>query len=179
MADLQLVPSVNPKEVVRDDEMLRLFAQGLTMAETSRVTGWSYVTIRRAARRTSFLEKLKNYDEALYLRIDEELKAGKFNMASRIEEAASEALDEMLSLARTSKRDDVKYKACQDLMDREPTISRTKKVEGSGLVVNMPINMKILQATALALQEEKEYFQKKEEERLLREAKVVESATVN
>ncbi len=166
-----------PKEIVRDAEMLRLLCQGLTMMECSKIMGWSYVTIRKACKRQEFLAKLKEFNIEVYERVDEEIKAGKFNIAKRIEEAASEALDQMLSLARGAKAESIKYKACQDLMDREPAASRTRKVE-TGTSFYMPVSVQVLQATAIALKEEQDYMKKIEEDKALA-AKVVEGQRVN
>ncbi len=156
MADVGL-HVVNPKVVVRDEEMLRLFCQGLTMRDVARATGWSYATIMKACKREAFMFKLKEYSLEVWKRVDEELQSNKYDLVARLEEAAEVALDEMVRLASEGHNEGVRMKAAQDIMDRDPRISRTKKVEG--LAGGLPqINIQILQAAARAMQEEEQYL---------------------
>lgn len=153
---ITLVPE-NPKVTVRDEEMMRLFCQGLTMADVARVTGWSYATIMKACRREVFMMKLKEFNQEVWSRIDEELKANRYDVVKRLEEAAAEALEEMQRLAVGGNSEMVRLKASQDLMDRDVRISRTKRVEGSGQ--SPQINIQVLQAAAQAMKEEQRYLE--------------------
>lgn len=153
-----------PTLVVREDEMIRLFAQGLTINDVADYMGIGLQTVRRMVRRRAFLDKLKEYNEGVYEQIDKQLLANKTEtFARRVEEAAEEALEQMISLARTGISENIRFKAAQDLMDREIRTARSAKSDSSAKTAPT-INISVLQQAAAVVREEEQYRQKQLEE---------------
>lgn len=89
----------------------------------------SYWTVRNYAKDPEFMGQLKLKSQEIYNRLDAELAANKEDMKERLERASEEALEMMIELARSS-TGVIKLKSCQDLLDRDTRVSRTKRLEG-------------------------------------------------
>jgi len=167
-----LVPVVNTaaalKEFVRDEEFLRLVVQTRSVREAAKLSKWSYATALKACKRSEFMIKLREYSESVWAEVDEELAAYRLNVTERLEEASAECLEQMFELAKGAKNETVKLKAAQDLMDRDPRISRTRKIEGGSPKVEL--NFQVLQLAANAIKEEKDFLERKRVE----QAKLIE-----
>src|SRR5277367_6704803 len=112
--------------IVMDEEILRLLMSGLTLKEISVHLGCHYATAMNHARRPEFLLKLKDLSGEIYKRVDEEMMNKKANIMARLEEASEIALEEMIALVQESKDPNMKFKAAQDLMDRNSQSSRSR-----------------------------------------------------
>jgi hypothetical protein len=138
---------------LRQEELLRLLLAGYKLKEAAaylKVTPW---TVYRYLRETEFMNALKAANEEIWAQVDAEIKGNKIGIVQRAEEAAQDALEEMIKLAKGARQEGVRFKAAQDLMDRDTRISRTKRVEGEG--DRRPIlNAVFLQQAVAAMREE-------------------------
>ena len=116
---------------VREQELMRLLLAGYMMKECAALMKMSYKTVRDYARQPEFLVQLKELSREVYERVDAELRNLKEPLLMKLEEASAEALDRMIELMKHSKQEGVAFKAAQDLLDRTPELSRTRKLEGS------------------------------------------------
>jgi hypothetical protein len=117
-------------KLVREEQLLRLLLAGYMLRECAVQMKISYRTVRLYAHDTGFLMKLKSLSKEIYARVDGELQANADDIMSKLESYSMEALDEMMELARAEKGM-TKLKACQDIMDRNPQVSRTKRIEAT------------------------------------------------
>jgi hypothetical protein len=146
-------------KLVREEELLRLLMAGYMLKECASQMQMSYRTVREYAKQADFLQRLKALSEVVYARVDGELRASKEAIVQRLEEASDKALDEMMKLVEMEGTGMVKLKACQDIMDRDQRVSRTKKVEGS--VSHDFVNPMLLVHAAATARELEQYEAKK------------------
>lgn len=141
---------------VKEQELLRLLMCGYSMKECGVHVGLTYKTIRDYARSAVFLAKLKEMSCNVYERVDAELKNSKDTINARLEEFSEEALEEMFMMAKRLPDGMVKLKALQDIEDRDPRISRQKRVEGTTAVSFVdPLFLVHASATARELEAKK------------------------
>jgi hypothetical protein len=138
---------------LRKEELLRLLLARYTLKEAAaylRVTPW---TVRKYCREKGFMETLREKDEKVWETVEAELTNSKVSIIQRAEEGAALALDEMISLCQSGKSEMIRHKSAQDLMDRDPRISRTKRLEGDGRSGPV-LNALFLQQAVAAMNEE-------------------------
>lgn len=116
---------------IRKDELIRLLLAGFMLKECANRLRISYHTVCKYARGPEFLEELRQVSEDVWRRVDEELTDSKSAFVLRAEEASEDALVAMRNLLE-SQNEHIVYKAAQDLMDRDPRVSRTRRIEGTG-----------------------------------------------
>ena len=112
------------KEVV-----LRLLASGLPVYEVAKQTKTSGMTIVKWFRDPVMLERLKELNEMVWADLDAQLKVRATRTFERIQEASDEALDKVLELMHSADSEVVQMRCAQDILDRDPDTSKTKKVE--------------------------------------------------
>jgi predicted transcriptional regulator len=151
---------MTPATVVREEEMFRLFTQGLSVREVAEHMGMSYPTIARYIKRAGFQQRLREYNGIVWEKVDEEIRGGKLSdITARLEEGAEEALDTMIRLAKGGSTESIKLKASQDLLDRSARTSKVKTDTGSH---QMPqINIAVLQQAARVVEEETQFFKQR------------------
>lgn len=148
---------MQPTLVVKEEEMFRLFCQDLTLEEVASAMGLAKSTVRRYCRRSGFQARLRQFSATLFENVDKQLSR-KYDdaMASRLDEAAEEALEEMMQLSKHGGSESVRLKASQDLLDRHAATSRIKqKQEDPGRALQ--INIAVLQSAAQTVKEEQEW----------------------
>lgn len=116
-------------KLVRTEELMRLLLCGHMLKECAIHMRLSYWTVRNYAKDPAFMTQLREKSTEIYARLDAELAANKEDMKEKLERASEEALEMMIELARTS-TGVIKLKSCQDLLDRDTRVSRTKRIEG-------------------------------------------------
>lgn len=117
---------------LRQDEFLRLLLSGYTIREAAAYMKISPFTCFGYLREPDFMARLRERNSAIWQEVDRELKNTKVGIVQKAEEAAQEALEEMIKLCKGSSSESIRFKAAQDLLDRDPQVSRTKRIEGSG-----------------------------------------------
>jgi hypothetical protein len=125
---LRANPMHEAAKLVRKEELMRLLLCGHMLKECAIHMRLSYWTVRGYAKEPGFLLDLKSKSTEIYARLDAELAANKEDMKEKLERASEEALEMMIELARTS-TGVIKLKSCQDLLDRDTRVSRTKRLD--------------------------------------------------
>jgi len=115
-------------KLVRQEELMRLLLCGHMLKECAAHMRMSYWTVRNYAKDPLFLSQLREKSNEIYRRLDAELLSSKEDMKEKLERNSEEALEYMMELARTS-TGVIKLKACQDILDRDTRVSRTKKID--------------------------------------------------
>lgn len=114
--------------LVKRDELMRLLLCGHMLKECAIHMRLSYCTVRSYAREPEFLAQLREKSNEIYKRLDAELVASKEDIKERLERNSEEALEYMMEIARSS-TGMIKLKACQDVLDRDSRVSRTRKID--------------------------------------------------
>ncbi len=135
-----------------EEKIVRLLSEGANVKEIASVLGLTTPYVIRYVRRPRLLKRLYNFNKEAFDNLQEEYKASKEAITERLEEASLLALEELIELATGSKSDVVRYKASQDILDRNPTVSRTKRLEG-GAVSNTFMNSQVLMQMAAVARE--------------------------
>lgn len=115
-------------KLVKKEELMRLLLCGHMLKECAIHMRMSYWTVRNYAKDTHFLQELKEKSNEIYRRLDAEITASKEDMKERLERNSEEALEYMMEIARES-TGTLKLKACQDILDRDARVSRTRKID--------------------------------------------------
>jgi len=120
-------------------------------AEHLRVTPW---TITQDCKDEKFRGLLRERSEAAFLQLDQHFIEMKAERVERLEEASALALEQMIELCERGSSESIRYKAAQDIMDRDKELGKTKRPEGGSS--NMPnfFNSKFLQQVAVVINEE-------------------------
>jgi hypothetical protein len=146
---------------VREEELLRLLLTGFTVREASTHMRCSYPHATRVARSPEFLLRLREHSSEIAKRLVNELSTTQIEMAQKLEEASAKALEEMIQMMDTlDQPSKLKMNICQDLLDRDPRSSRTKRMELSGAMSHEFINPAVLIHAAATAKELKEYQEK-------------------
>jgi hypothetical protein len=149
--------------LIRDEELMRLLLTGFTVKEASAQMHKGYQSCCHAARKPEFLLRLREHSGEIAKRLIDELSTSQIEMAQRLEEASAQALDEMIEMMQDLDKPSVlKLKVCQDLLDRDPKSSRTKRLDVSGNMSHQFINPAVL-VHAAATARELEQFQARKE----------------
>jgi hypothetical protein len=124
----------NPaRKIIRREELLRLLLQGFTIPECAAHMKSAAQTIRKYCREPEFLLILKEHSGEIAKRLVDELATNQVEMAQKLEEASAEALEEMIMMMRSLEQPTkLKLQVCQDLLDRDPKSSRTKRMDITG-----------------------------------------------
>lgn len=150
------------RRIVRNEELLRLMLMGLTLPECAAQMKMNLHTIRLHARKPEFLILLKEHSSEIAKRLVEELSTSQIEMAQRLEEASSAALEEMMRMmGELDSPSQLKLKVCQDLLDRDPKSSRTKRVDLTGSMSHEFINPAVLIHAAATAKEMQEFQSRK------------------
>jgi len=116
---------------IRQDELLRLLLSGYKPREAAVYLKVSTWTVYKYCRDPEFMAELRAKNADMWALVDAEINQTKLGIVQRAEEGAREALEEMINLAKGGLAETTRLRACQDLLDRNPEISRTKRLEGS------------------------------------------------
>ena len=135
-----------------EEKIVRLLSEGANVREIANVLGLTTVYVSRYVRRPRLLKRLYDFNKEAFDNLQEEYKVSKEAITERLEEASLLALEELIELATGSKSDVVRYKASQDILDRNPQVSRTKRLEG-GAVSNTFMNSQVLMQMAAVARE--------------------------
>lgn len=120
-------------QMVAEAELLQCVLVGMTLREASESMRASYWKIRKIARQPDFLLKVKEHSAEVAQRMCDELVTSQVDMAKKLEAASEAALEEMLQMMGESPNTSaLKFKIAQDLLDRDPRSSRTKRIESTG-----------------------------------------------
>jgi hypothetical protein len=154
----RLIGRTEATRAVAEAELLKYLLIGFTLKEACQQMKCAYGTVRKLAKEPVFLLKLKEQSGEIANRLVDELSRSQVEMAQRLEEASSIALDEMLAMMGELPQGNLKYKICQDLLDRDPKSSRTKRMDLTGNMSHQFINPAVL-IHAAATAKEIEKFQ--------------------
>jgi len=147
---------------VLEKEILQCLLVGMTLREASDSMRASYWKIRKVARQPAFLLKVKEHSDEIAQRMMDELVHTQVDMAKKLEEASQVALDEMMAMmADLDQPSKLKVNICQDILDRNPQSSRTKRMDLTGAMSHEFINPAVL-IHAAATAKELEGYQRKE-----------------
>lgn len=136
--------------------ILRLFVRGLVAKEIAKALNVTKWTVGKYLRDPRFRDLVKAYnDEVLFKRLDEEIAEKTYDHIERMSQLTESALDTMEELLGTE-NEAIRFKAAQDLLDRNPETSRMKKVEVNDKD-NNPLSPEMLMAMAATIQEEENY----------------------
>lgn len=139
-------------KMIADEELLRLLLLGMTVREAAGHMRSSYGRCCKVARSPQFLLRLREQSGEIAKRMVDELSTTQIEFAHRLEEASAQALEEMMSMMdELETPSNLKYKIAQDLLDRDPRASRTKRLEASA--THEFINPEVLQRAATAARE--------------------------
>jgi len=137
---------------IKRDELMRLLLQGYTIRECAHSIGMTYTTAQRYVKEPEFREKIKEKSAELNQKLEEELFTQKLTFNQRLSEMADAALDEMERLMVESPAEGIRFKASQDILDRDGRAPRTARTTGLHAVVQ--VDLETLMAAAKAMDEE-------------------------
>lgn len=144
--------SSRKKFVTQFGQVVESFMRLGEMKRVSEETGISiYVLRTHFFSNPEFISLFKASNEQIFLQATQEIRERQENFLKRAANLAEEALDKMEYLLHESGNEHLQFKAAQDLLDRDPRLSRTKRVEGSG--VAFKVDVKVLQLAAQAARE--------------------------
>lgn len=133
----------------RFGEVLQAFLECGTVSAVAKKTGLTHYLLNKYFfSNTEFCNLLKGTNEAIFLEATKEIRDTQKGFVQKAQMLAEEALDELERLLHESESDHIKFKVAQDLLDRDPRLSRTKRIEGSGATIKLESNVLILAAQA-------------------------------
>lgn len=147
---------------VKEQELMRLLLAGYMVKEAAAQLQLSVWTVRKYARQPEFLLKLKQCSAEIYERVDAELSAQRTGLVERVDAAADRALTVMEHLMDNAKKEELKFKAAQDVLDRAPEVSRTRKIDSTAKQEHSFLNPMVLMHAAATAQEVAAYNEQKE-----------------
>jgi len=109
--------------------LLRMMAEGRSMKECAHALGRHPSTIRIWLRDVDFMAELKALNKQVWAKLDAELVAKANTTMERIQEVSDDALNKLLDLMEHADSQVVQMRCAQDLLDRNPDTSKTKKIE--------------------------------------------------
>lgn len=138
--------------MVAEEEVLALLLTGLTLKEIAEQMRCAYGTVRRIARKPEFLLQVREKSAEIAKRFVTELATSQVDFAMQLEEASARGLEEMMKMMDEIEGPSVlKFKIAQDVLDRDPRASRTKRFEAA--TTHEFINPDVLQRAAVAARE--------------------------
>jgi len=99
------------------------------MKECAHALGRHPSTIRIWLRDVDFMAELKALNKQVWAKLDAELVAKANTTMERIQEVSDDALNKLLDLMEHADSQVVQMRCAQDLLDRNPDTSKTKKIE--------------------------------------------------
>jgi hypothetical protein len=150
------------RAMVRDEELMRLLLMGFTLPECAAQLKVTHYTVRYHSRKPHFLIMLKEHSNEIAKRLVDELSTSQVEMAQRLEEASAAALEEMMLMMNELGTNGLKVKICQDLLDRDPKSSRTKRLDVTGAMSHQFINPAVLIHAAATAREVEQFQERKE-----------------
>lgn len=119
--DLRYIVSGRPISP-RVNNAIRLYASGAvkSKSEAARLAGLDARTLSVLNRNPLVI--------AAIAKINAEIDAGTINMAEAIRRLGQQGVAKIANLMVTSQREDIQFKAAQDLADRSPETAKTQKV---------------------------------------------------
>lgn len=128
---------------LRFGEIIESFLRCGTVRGVARELDMStYVLHKHFFANPEFCKLLRTANEQIFLEATQSIRDEQGSMLHKAQRLAQEALDEMETLLHESESEHVRFKVAQDLLDRDPRISRTKRIESTG--VNVTIEQKVL-----------------------------------
>jgi hypothetical protein len=109
--------------------LLRMMVEGVTMKECAKRLGCSYWSVARLTKDEDFMKRLKELNVKVFGELDEELKKKALATHEKIQEVSDDALNKLLDLMESADSEVVQMRCAQDLLDRNPDTSKTKKIE--------------------------------------------------
>lgn len=141
-------------QAVRHQELLRLLIIGYTLREAAAEMKIGYWAARTTARSPEFINDIKSKSEEIARRLGEELVTNHVDMAQKLEEASNAALEEMMKMmGELDSPSKLKLQVCQDLLDRDPKSSRTKRMDITGTMSHDFISPAVLVHAAATAKE--------------------------
>jgi hypothetical protein len=130
-------------------ELAGLLLQGVTIVKACQMIGIPYYTARKHyINHPDFQNLLKQAGDEAFDKIKGEIISRTQSIQERAASLAEESLDKMEELLHESRNEHIQFKVAQDLLDRDPRLSRTKRIEGTGPMLSLPGNVLILAASA-------------------------------
>jgi hypothetical protein len=123
--------------MAQQEIVLRLLASGLPIYEVAKQTKTSGVTIAKWFRDPVMMERLKELNAIVWQDMDSQLKVKATQTFERIQEASDEALDKVLELMHKADSQAIQAKCAFDILDRDPSTSKTKKIEKTSRSVSI------------------------------------------
>jgi hypothetical protein len=124
------IPADNKaSRMAQKEVVLRLLASGIPIHEVAKQTKTSGITIAKWFRDPEMAARLKELNAIVWADLDAQLKVKATQTFERIQEASDEALDKVLELMHSADSEVVQMRCAQDVLDRNPDTSKTKKVE--------------------------------------------------
>jgi hypothetical protein len=137
---------------LKKEELLRLLLAGRKLSECARILGRHVVTIRRFVRSSSFQAALREKDEALWARVDEELQVSKTSLIVRVSEASERALEKITELIESGD-ESIALRASSDILDRNPETSKRTTSSSTNMQFNIDAATLVLAArTAMEME---------------------------
>lgn len=116
-------------DVAAHDMAARLFVKGMKVEEIAEHLQRDVKTIRRWFWKAGLRSKIQELSTEAYARLDVELKKSAEATFERIQKVSDDALDKLLYLMEHADSQVVQMRTAQDLLDRNPDTSKTRKVE--------------------------------------------------
>lgn len=122
----------------RFGEVLAAWTQARSLQEVVEITGLSrYIVRRYYLANPQFRELLDQANQTIFLEATQSIRDEQKNLVERTQRLAEAALDKLEALMNESESEHIVVKCAQDLADRDPRISRTRRVEASSLHVTI------------------------------------------
>lgn len=136
----------------RFGEVLQSFLKYGYIVDVARDTGISeYLLRRHFFGNPEFCNLLRSSNETIFLEATQSIRDNQQSMVEQAQRLAQDALNEMERLLNDSESEHIRFRVAQDLLDRDPRISRTKRIEQTG--VNITIESKTLDLAMEAARE--------------------------
>lgn len=136
----------------RFGEVVEAFMRTGTIKGVCRETGISHYSLNKYFfSNPEFCKLLRGASEAIFVEATTTIRDEQASLLSKSQRLAEEALDVMATLLHESESEHIQFRVAQDLLDRDPRISRTKKIESRGF--NVTFEAKALNIAMQAAQE--------------------------
>lgn len=117
-------------KTVKLEQIIRLLLANYTLKEVAAYTQLSYSTVRAWCKDPQFLDSLRELSAQVYKSVTDELQRVSETLTERIESESEKALQTLAKLMDDScVPAAVRVKAADSILDRNPAVSRTKKVD--------------------------------------------------
>jgi hypothetical protein len=118
---------------MRHQRLIQLLITGYSLKEAAAELKIGYYAAKQTARQPQFILDIRAKSEEIGRRLAEEMASTTLEMAQKLEEASAMALEEMVKMmGEIEGPNRLKMNICQDLLDRDPKSSRTKRLDVTG-----------------------------------------------